>query len=308
MALVDLIGVTPLAGNDLLFRSMSGDEELGRPFEYVVDVLSKNPGIKLAEALGQTMTVSVPLAAGFRYFNGLVTRFSQIGMAGSYYVYRAVLHPWLWLLGQTSDCRIFQNRSVPEIVAKMFRKYPANLFKEVLEKPGEDYPPRDYTVQYRETDLNFVSRLLEEVGISYHFVHGPDSHTLVLTDSIAGREHQSGYELVPLRPQTGAGEIECLITWHSTQQVKTAGVVLRDFDYLKAGAPLRGQRLSVEDKDRIVTGEFYDYPGRYLTLAGGDQAAGVRLNEVQSYYETVRTTGPVRGLGVGNIFRLIEAP
>jgi type VI secretion system secreted protein VgrG len=238
-----LIMVTPLAGNELHFRSMMGVEEMGRSFEFVVDVLTRNPSIKLVDVLGQTMTVTVPTTTGFRHFNGHVTRFSQIGMSGNYYVYRAVLHPWLWFLGQSSDCRIFQNHSVPEIVKKIFRKYPSSLFLEPLEKPEQDYPPREYIVQYRESDLNFISRLLEEVGISFHFVHGATSHTLVLTDSVAGRKPQPGYEQVSLRPPTESGHIECLTSWHVTQEVKTAGYVLRDFDYLKAGAPLLTQRI-----------------------------------------------------------------
>ncbi|HEX3696409.1 MAG TPA: type VI secretion system tip protein TssI/VgrG [Polyangia bacterium] len=304
-----LITVTPLAGNDLYFRSMTGDEEMGRPFEFIVDVLSKNPSMKLVEVLGQTMTVTVPTSVPDpRHFNGYVTRFSQIGTSGNYFVYRAVLHPWLWFLGQASDCRIFQNHSVPEIVKKIFRKYPTNLFQEPLEKPGEDYPPREYIVQYRETDLNFISRLLEEVGISYHFIHGPTNHTLVLTDSVAGRKREPGYEQVSLRALTDSGHTECLTSWHVTQEVKSAGYVLKDFDYLKAGAPLLSQRIPEADKNRHVMGEFYDYPGRYLTQEDGDKSAMIRLNEVQSYYETVAAAGPVRGIGTGNIFMLIDAP
>ncbi len=306
-----LITVTPLAGNELHFWSMSGDEEMGRPFEYVVEVLSKSSTIKAVDALGQSMTVSVQLPdlLGFRHFNGFITRFSQVGMLGNFHVYRAVLHPWLWFLGQSSDCRIFQNRSLIEIVSKIFQKYTMALFTdEDLEKPSDHHLPRDYIVQYRETDLNFVSRLLEEVGIAYHFVHSPTNHKLVLTDSIGGRKHQPGYEAVSLRPPTEAGHSDCLISWQATQEVKTSGYVLRDFDYLKAGAPLLAQLIPGQDKKRVLTGEFYDYPGRYLTQKAGDSFAVVRLNEAQSFYETIQASGPVRGIGTGNIFKLIDVP
>lgn len=305
-----LITVTPIDGNDLHFHSMSGDEEMNRPFEYVVDVLTKNPAIKLSDALGETMTVTVEQTDSLdvRCFNGYITRFSQIGMLGNYYIYRAVLHPWLWLLGQTSDCRIFQDHGVVDVVEKIFRKYPVSLFKRGLEKAAEDYPVRDYIVQYRETDLNFVSRLLEEVGISYHFVHTASDHTLVLTDSIAERTRRPGYAQVSLRAQTETGETECLTSWHGTQEIKTAGYVLKDFDYLKAGAPMIGQRIPGGDELRQVTGEFYDYPGRYPTEEEGNRLAWVRLNEAQVYYDTVRASGNVRGIGTGNIFMLVDAP
>jgi len=303
------IEVTPLAGNDLFFHAMSGDEEMNRPFQYIVDVLSKGRDIELVDALGEKMTVTVEQSvSGARCFNGYVTRFTQVGMHGNFYHYRAVLHPWLWFLAHTSDCRIFQNKTVPEIVQKIFRKYPNNDFKLVLEKPGADYPVREYTVQYRETDLRFISRLLEEAGISYHFVHGIDTHTLVLTDSIAGREHRFGYDTVPLRTPGETGQTECLSHWSVAQEIKTAAYVLRDFDYLKPRAPLLSQLVPGDDPNRELLGEMYDYPGRFETQDAGDQAVKVRLNEAQSYYETVTASGSVRGVGLGNVFMLTEAP
>jgi len=309
MAQDRFIEVTPLAGNDLFFHAMTGDEEMNRPFQYVVDVLSKGRDIQLVDALGEMMTVTVEQSlSGVRCFNGYVTRFTQVGMHGGYYHYRAVLHPWLWFLAHTSDCRIFQNKSVPEIVQKIFRKYPNNDFKLVLEKPGEDYPAREYTVQYRETDLRFINRLLEEAGISYHFEHGAASHTLVLTDSIAGREHRFGYDTVPLRTPGETGQTECLSHWSVAQEMKTSAYVMRDFDYMKPHADLISQLVPGEDPKRELLGEMYDYPGRFLTQNAGDQMVKVRLNEAQSYYETVTASGSVRGVGLGNTFMLTEAP
>jgi len=309
MAQDRFISVTALAGNDLFFHAMSGDEEMSRPFQYIVDVLSKGRNIQFVDALGEKMTVSVEQSdSGVRCFNGYVTRFTQVGMQGNYYHYRAVLHPWLWFLAHTSDCRIFQNKTVPEIVQKIFRKYSNNDFKLVLEKSGFDYPVREYTVQYRETDLRFISRLLEEVGISYHFVHGIEAHTLVLTDSIAGREHRSGYETVLLRTPGETGQTECLSHWSVAQEIKTAAYVLRDFDYMKPRAPLLSQLVPGDDPNRELLGEMYDYPGRFQTQDAGDQTVKVRLNEAQAYYETVTAAGSVRGVGLGNVFMLTEAP
>ncbi len=327
MAQDQFITVSPLAGNELHFHSMSGDEELNRPFQYVVDVLAKGGDIRLVDALGEMMTVSVEQSgSGSRCFNGYVTRFTQVGMRGGYFHYRAVLHPWLWFLAHTSDCRIFQNKTVLEIVQKIFRKYPNNAFKLALETPPRakpagdppsgdqpddeaEYPKREYTVQYRETDLRFISRLLEEAGISYHFVHDAQSHTMVLTDSIAGRDHRDGYATVPLRTPGDTGATECLSHWSVAQEIKSAAYVLRDFDYMKPRAPLLSSLIPAsDDTDRELTGEVYDYPGRYQTQKRGDRAVKVRLNEAQSYYETITASGSVRGVGTGNTFMLTEAP
>ena len=311
MAVPGFITVTPLGADDLHFRSMTGSEEMGRPFEYVVEVLSKNSDINLYGALGQQMTVSVQFTeTGTRYFNGYITRFSQVGMYGNYYAYRAVLHPWLWFLNRFSDCRVFQNKSVPDIVGKIFRKYDANVFRAVLENPAHDHPAREYTVQYRETDLTFIGRLLEEAGISYHFVHDEASHTLVLTDSIGGREPQKGYEQVPLRPAAASSDIECLTAWHASEEVKTAAYMLRDFDYMNPGRPVSAklELTKVNQRDLRVMGEFYDYPGRFLTQDTGNHATEVRLQEAQSMYGVVHASGNTRGIGVGNVFTLVEAP
>ena len=302
------ITVSPIAGDHLHFQAMTGEEELNRPFRYVVDVLAKNPDIQPAAALGQRTTVTVrQTEAGVRCFNGFVTSFSRVGTAGTYHVYRMVLHPWLWFLGHTTDCRIFQHKTVPEIVGKIFRKHPGSAFRESLEKPTEDYPKREYTVQYRETDLDFVSRLLEDAGISYHFVHDTETHTLVLTDSVSGRCGREGYDVVPLRPATEGGRTECLTSWQVTEGIKPASYVLRDFDYLNAGASLRARLASPRDERRL-SGELYDFPGGNLTQDDGERVVRIRLDEAQSLYRTVETSGSVRGLGVGQVFKSSETP
>jgi type VI secretion system secreted protein VgrG len=301
MASLGPVSITPLAGNDLFFRSLSGDEVMGGLFEYHVQILSTNPNIKLADALGQTMTISIHLTSGgVRHFNGFVTRLSRVGLHGTHFLYRAVLHPWLWFLSRTSDCRIFQDRSVPEIVEKIFRKHPNNLFEEAL----ETYTPRDYLVQYRETDLNFVNRLLEQEGIAYHFEHVLGKHTLVLTDSTRHRNAATGYELIPLRLPTESGQDECLTSWNVSQEVDPAAYLLKDFDYLKPKAPLASRSAPGAKPELHVVGELYDYPGTYDNSVTGDRLVAIRLQQAQSFYETFEAQGTVRGVGVGNVFAL----
>ena len=301
MAALGPVLITPLAGNNLFFRSLSGDEAMGGLFEYTVQVLSTNPNIKLADSLGQSMTVSIQLTnGGLRHFNGVVTRLSRVGLHGTHFLYRLVLHPWLWFLSRNADCRIFQNRSVPEVVAKVLRKQPGNVFEEAL----ETYDPRDYLVQYRETDLNFVNRLLEQEGIAYHFEHELGKHTLVLTDSTRHRNPAPGYELVLLRQPTDSGEDECLNAWHVSQEVDPAAYLLKDFDYLKPKAPLASRSAPGAKPELHVEGEFYDYPGKYDNSTDGDRLVALRLQQAQSFYETFEAQGPVRGIGVGNVFSL----
>ena len=117
-----IIVKTPLADDVLLLRSMSGREELGRLFQFELDLLSEDFVIKLEDVLGQSMTVRLNLPDGeFRYFNGIVSRFCQVEPSGEFAAYQATLRPWFWFLTRTSDCRIFQNKTVPDIIKEVFR-------------------------------------------------------------------------------------------------------------------------------------------------------------------------------------------
>jgi type VI secretion system secreted protein VgrG len=308
------INITPLAGNELFFRSLSGDEAMGALFEYTVQFVCKNPDIPLAKALGQNMTVSVPLSrGGLRHFNGFITRFSSAGASGSHFLYRAVLHPWTWFLGRSADCRIFPNQSVPQIVKRVLTKHPEHRIAEgLLAYPSREYPVREYLVQYRETDLNFVSRLMEHAGIGYHFVHKLGEHTLFLTDPSSARESAPGYENIAVHSAAETGLEECFTSWHVSQEVEPAAYMLKDYDYTNPKAPLVAQIGPNASDALIVQGEIYDYPGqyslaeypgRYTASDVRDTLAGTRLQQSQSYYETVEAQGTVRGVGVGHVFK-----
>src|SRR6185436_19283890 len=173
--------VTPLGEDVLLFHGMRAREEMSRLFEYQLDLLSLNNDINLDEILGKNVTVKVALPDDTtRYFNGFVTRFAQGGNFGRYHRYFAVVRSWLWFLTRTTDCRIFQDMTVPDIVKKVFGDHATADFK--FELTGT-YRKWVYCVQYRETDFNFISRLLEEEGIYYYVRHTDGHNTVVLTDS-----------------------------------------------------------------------------------------------------------------------------
>ena len=196
--------VTPLGEDVLLFHGMSAREEMSRLFEYQLDLLSEKDDINLDDILGKNVTIKLALPDDkTRYFNGYVTRFSQGGMDGRYHRYVATVRPWLWFLTRTSDCRIFQEMKVPDIIKAVFTDHPSADFK--LELTGT-YRKWAYCVQYRETDFNFVSRLMEQEGISYYFRHTDGKDTLVLTDSTSKHTPVLGLREALLRRTDGAGQ------------------------------------------------------------------------------------------------------
>src|SRR5437870_4133074 len=186
-----MIELTSPLGKDLLFRSLRGREELGRASEFELAALSTKSDIKPSQLLGKTVTVKLELVkGGYRYFNGYVTRFSQGETLGRYYEYRMTVSAWLWFLTRTADCKIFQEKTVPDIIKEVFADHPVAVFDDGL--TGK-YSQREYCVQYRETDFNFVSRLIEQEGIYYFFEHENGKHTLVLADSISAHKPFTGY-------------------------------------------------------------------------------------------------------------------
>src|SRR6266566_3080886 len=177
-----LIAIDTSLGKDaLLLHSFAGHEAISQPFHFSADLLSENHSISFKDIVGKQVTLQVHHSEHeHRYWNGFVSRFAFVGGDSRFTHYHAEVVPWLWFLTRTADCRIFQNMTVPDIILKIFRDLGFSDVKNALEGSFE---PRDYCVQYRETDFNFVSRLMEQYGIFYFFEHEEDKHTLVLANS-----------------------------------------------------------------------------------------------------------------------------
>ena len=293
---------TSLGNNDLLFRSMSGRETLGRMFEYSVELLSKNASLDLSELVGQPMTVQLQLPKGQRYFNGVVRRVSLVGGAGRFAVYRATLRPWMWQLRLRSGCRIFQNLSVPEIIKNIFLEHGFADFSDALVRT---YNERDFIVQYRETDFDFVSRWMEREGIYYFFRHDRDRHTLVLADDYCAHETTANYEKVPYYPkhETGRRERDHIDCWSVSHELTPSASVIDDYDFTHPRADLMAKLVLRHDFGRAAR-EMYDYPGAFTNLAQGETYARIRLEEYNAEQELIHAEGNARGLTPGTFFSL----
>jgi type VI secretion system secreted protein VgrG len=173
---------TPLGADKLLLRSFSGAEGISKLFHFQLDMLSEDFNISFDDIVGQKVTVSVKLADGTseRYFNGHVSRFAQLPGEDRLARYQADVVPWMWFLTRTADCKIFQNKTVPDIVKQVFRDFGFQDFEDRLQR---SYDPWEYCVQYRETACNFILRLLEQEGAFFFFRHEKGKHILVLADS-----------------------------------------------------------------------------------------------------------------------------
>ena len=231
---------TPLGDGVLLFHTMSAREEMSRLFEYHLELLSAKPDINLDEILGKNVTIKLGLADDeSRHFNGVVTKFAQGGMYGRYHHYVATVRPWLWILTRTSDCRIFQEMTVPDIIKAVFADHPAVAeFKFEL---TSSYRKWTYCVQYRETDFNFVSRLMEQEGIAYYFRHTDGHHTLVLTDSTSKHTAAAGCEALSyIDPHAEVrADHEHISSWDYSREIQPGVFVHDDYDLERPSVELK---------------------------------------------------------------------
>ena len=183
---------TPLGDDVLLLRSFTGQEGISQLFNFRLELVLEKPPIRLESIIGQNVTVNMALSDGSpRYFNGFLSQFTQTGRDSQFTYYHAEVVPWLWFLGQTSDCRIFQNKTVPEIMTQIFQKFGFRDFRSALQ---DTYEPREVVVQYRETALDFISRLMEQAGIFYFFEHEQGKHIFVMADN------SSAHPVLPVTP------------------------------------------------------------------------------------------------------------
>lgn len=305
MSSIGPVTVSAIGGHEMHLRAMSGNEELGRLFEYSLELLSPDVNIKLTDVLGTAVTVTVHLRdGGFRYFNGYISRFAYAGVSGDSAIYRATVHPWLWFLTRTADCRIFNGQSVPDIIKRIFGYYTEAQFEGAL--PG--FEPRDYVVQYRETDFNFISRLMEEEGIYYYFRHEETQHKLIFADAV-GAHDTYALATVPFLASTNSGRhaIDHFDMWRVSQEVQPAGYSMKDYDFKEPrGDRLSSVQLKKDDDKRTARGAFFDYPGNYPSRAAGDLLSRIRIDEISTQYELVETQGTTRALGVGQTFRMTD--
>jgi type VI secretion system secreted protein VgrG len=298
---------TSLGPNELALASASMHEELSRVFRIEVDLRSENSNVDFNKIVGQNATIQLALNHGKqRYFNGFVSRFVQSANVGGLARYRATLVPWLWFLTRTADCRIFQEKSVPEIVEEVFQHHKFSDYRLSL---SGSYQKREYCVQYRETDFNFVGRLLEQEGIYYFFEHGNGTHTLVLADSIEAHKSFPGYEEVAFREvEMGpAAEREVINDWLMTQEVQPGVYALSDFDFKKPRTSLRTS-ANLSRPQGGSDYEVYDYPGEYSDYSEGERLTQVRLDEFQVQHEILRGQALSRGLAAGYTFTLKDHP
>lgn len=291
-------------GPDIWFAEMKGGDELSHPFSYELLFSSRSLDLKAADVLGQPVRIEITGDAP-RHFHGLAIRFGLHEIRDDHVYYRLTMAPWLWFLSLKTDNRIFQNLTVPQIIEQVFSAHEAKFDSRLK----DSYKPRDYCVQYGESDLDFVHRLMEHEGIFYYFEHSAEGHTMVLVDKNAKLEPAPGAETLPYEPDSRISfkEGDFITEWLPVTAVMPGAFAQTDYDFTKPSSDLMSRTenpLGHHGDGR----ERYEYPGHFVEHARGDRLAAVRLESLQAPATVVMARGTARPLWSGATFTLTLFP
>lgn len=324
---------TPLGKDYLLIKKLDIKEEISELFEIKAELLYDEEEdsdfqmtpIKINQILGQTVSISLIQPDGIeRVFTGMVNRLSQIGRDREYTAYEATIVPHIWKLTQNSQSRIFQNKRVPDILKEVFDGYEIKL-----QVRGE-YKPRNYCVQYQETDFDFASRLMEEEGIYYYFEHTNETLKMVLRDDFNKPENCPNKSEIPMYVEDLDADDHwesAIKTIQTNYTLQTGKITVWDYNFQLTKKTLDKEILSAIDVGGNQELEVYTFPSGYarkydgIDKSGGEQPANLndvfpdidktaknRLAALDSQYKVLKGTSDCASLTPGYRFQLKNHP
>ncbi|MGN7973008.1 type VI secretion system tip protein VgrG [Serratia sp. 22264] len=297
-----------LSGLNAFPLSFTTKEGLSSNSQYTLEFECEQADVDYETLLGEGVNIRIERPDfGSRPFYAYVIGASDTGQHQDKFVYKLELSTWLWFLMQNRNCRIFQDLNILDIIEQIFARYSFADYR--LDIQGT-YPPREYCVQFAETDFAFISRLLEDEGIWYYFDHESDKHTLVITDRQNFDDLDLGYAVLPFMPDSEENRAirEGIQRIQRSRKVRPNEIVLRDFDYLN---PRKNLQTKVEESSLGLQNtplEWYDYAAGYVDTERGEYLARLRLEEMQSDGHLLFGESNAVGLMAGKDFTLTLHP
>jgi type VI secretion system secreted protein VgrG len=321
---------TQLKEDFLMINRLTAEEGISKLFSYDVELVhaEEKEGFKptiadVQRLLGQHVSIFVNQKDGTnREFNGIVNYFTQGTRHARFTFYRIRVVPQVWLLTQVQQSRIFQHKSVPEILKEVFKDF------DVSYEIRGDFKARNYCVQYRETDFDFASRLMEEEGIFYFFEHSKGRHKMILANQPASHPFCITKKDIPYFINVGDEEdfITSINVWNTNYQLQTGTITYWDHNFQLKTNKLQGQQTSRYNVGFNQTLEVYDHPGGYAKKyddvdSGGkkrsdlpnvfpdkDQTAQMAMEMLDAQHKTTSGKGDCSSMTAGYRFNLINHP
>lgn len=292
---------TPLGSDKLVLKTIRGEERISELFHFDVELVSSDSAIDFSAILGKAATITMALPSGDNQFtNGIVSRFQQSGTADGFTTYKMELRPWFWLLTMNSDCRIFQSKSVPDIVEQVFSDQSFSDYKNALKAT---YQPREYCVQYMETSFSFLSRLMEEEGIFYFFEHADGKHTLVLADDADAYESCTALTTAEVLKSDFSWQRDIIRECSIEQNVVPGQYAVDDYNFETPSTDLLAT-ASGPDPSRSI----YEYPGLYHKKDTGEAITSRVLAGFEIPSKMLSGNGTCRTFRSGSKFTLAGHP
>ena len=298
---------TPLVDNALLVTGFHGTEQISDLFSFELSLIAaKSTIIDFGELMGNDITLSVATpgedgATDWRYISGICACFSQGNRNEEFTSYYAEMVPKVWLLTLRAQCRVFQQKSVPDILKEVLNGFDCDF-----QLRGQ-YEHREYCVQYRETDFNFASRLMEEEGIYYFFEHSKSGHKMIIADASLAHSDVPGIKKAKYDVVEGGGpKGDHIFEWRKTQELRASKYSLWDHSFQQPTKNLEAKdnilesvragsvshQLKVQAVDPL---EIYDFPGGYaLRFDGISPGGGEQPDRLQKILEDNKRTVKLR--------------
>ncbi|SIS80078.1 type VI secretion system Vgr family protein [Paracoccus saliphilus] len=297
---------TALGQDELVLLRFSGTDRLNELFEYQVEALSTRDNLDFDALIGTHATVEIEAHDVMRPFDGIVTKARWVGVGENGHRYDLTLRPWFWLAGQRRNQRIFHNKSVDQILQELFLDYVVTGDVDFEMKLSEVYPILEYTVQYRESDLDFARRQMERHGISFHFRHEPGKHVLVLTDDVITHENIGPREFRRYdRHHQAPGEH--FWEWSPERNLTTGAVRLIDYNFKTPTATMESDHVG-DAIHAFGQLESYEYPGDFADQDSGKMTARLRTKQERGSDRRNRAVGDCVSLGSGMVVILAGEP
>ncbi len=275
-----------IGGNEFRVAAFTAREKISHLFTVDLELATEEE-VDFGDVIGQVAVLTVEGIESERTFHGIVSRFAQTGTSGRFFLYAAQMVPSAWLLGLEKDCRIFQNKSVQEIAQQVMEE--SSIASDSFEfRLQGNYSARPYCVQYDETDLDFINRLMEEEGIFYFFEHSRDGHLMVFGDGTVNYQPLEGDATIEFNPgRNMVAEEEAVIKFGLSRQLTPGKFTLRDYNFNNPSLDLTADETDSENTER----EIFEFPGNYTEQPEGARLAQVRLQQTVMFRDLASGTG-----------------
>lgn len=284
-----------LGKNIFTLDSMDGVEGISTLFNFTLVAHTHNSEIDCKSLLGTEAVVMLKLDTSTRYFSGIIGAIEQgesrEASNGDFYIfYEIQLRPKMWLLDFTKDHRIFQNEYTLDIIIQILKENGVTSIENRVSPVGRGI--RSYCVQYGESCFHFISRLMEEEGISYYFTYSENEHLLVLMDR--NNTDQPVYENLQISKSVlnRTPTMNQITSFSSQYQITASQYKAVDYNYMTPSLPLRSHVNGIG-----AGGLIYEYPAKFDDLQTGDFLASCRMNELEWPQNIVsgKSTAPLLG-------------